>query len=83
MGVDIPRTGLESLMSSSSRRAGGCVAGSTRLAWWTGERTIAVVRRQTVGHDEDEKGVIKGTRSNQRAESEVDEKGRCDKGDSD
>ena len=30
-------TGRETLMSMSSRRAGECLAGSTRLAWWTEE----------------------------------------------
>ena len=30
-------TGRETLMSMSSRRAGECVAGSTRLAWWMGD----------------------------------------------
>lgn len=32
-----PMTGREILMSISSRTSGECVAGSTRLAWWTGE----------------------------------------------
>jgi hypothetical protein len=31
---DLPITCLETLTSMSSSRAGLCVAGSTRLAWW-------------------------------------------------
>lgn len=48
----VPKTGRESLMSRSSRRAGEWRAGSTRLAWWSGERAmVGVVGRRRDDHD--------------------------------
>lgn len=38
--VDLPITCFDTLTSMSSRRAGWCDAGSTRLAWWMGEEDV-------------------------------------------
>jgi len=38
--VDLPTTCFDTLTSMSSRRAGLCKAGSTRLAWWMGEEDV-------------------------------------------
>lgn len=47
-------------MSMSSRRAGECVAGSTRLAWWIGEEPA----EEKDGEDDEEEAAGETSMSN-------------------